>query len=142
MNESDKVIDALLAKVEAKKKELKKLSRPNWLTSCVFGPGRTDKKNIQVITDVKTLVEFTATLLAMEKEWEAANELLETNEKLVIDGYSVADWIADFKLRVGIIGINAKKKEIEAIEAKLNALISPEKRREIELKQLAQLLEE
>lgn len=144
MNTSaDKVIDGLLEKVEQKEKEIKKLSRPQWLTSCVFGPGKvTDKKNIQVITDPATLVGFVAEIIQLENAWEKANEFLGSKEKLVIDGYSAADWKADIKLRLDVIAINSKKREIEEIKKKLTSLISPERLRELELARLAKQLED
>jgi hypothetical protein len=51
-------------------------------------------------------------------------------------GFSLADWLEDLKSRIGKIQIGAKKKKLETLEARLNAIVSPELRRKLELESI------
>lgn len=53
------------------------------------------------------------------------------------DGYTVEDWIGDLKLKITKIQIVAEKKKLEALEERLNKIISPEKRAELEIEAIA-----
>lgn len=138
---TDEIIDSLLAKVEQKTKEIKNLERPTWKTSCVFGYNQgPNKVQIQATKDLDVLVGIFAWCENQKVAWEVSCTLLDINRVCKVDGYSLDDWQADVKTRLDQIQIESKRKELKSYEDKLNELISPEKRREIELKKLAALL--
>jgi hypothetical protein len=55
-------------------------------------------------------------------------------------GFSYEDWSSDFQTRINKININKKKEELQNLETRLNSLISPELRRELELKEIEKML--
>ncbi len=139
---NDDIVEQLLEKVEAKKKEIKKIERPIWKTSCVFGkdPDSPQTTNIQVVKNVDVLVDITAWVLSYELNWGRACVSLEVSRECKIKGYTCEDWLDDLKTRVNQIQINTKKEELKKLEDRLNTLVSPEKRREIELAAIAKEL--
>jgi hypothetical protein len=50
---------------------------------------------------------------------------------------SVADWLDDIRTRIGKIQIGEKRKKLEALEERLNKVISPELRAKMELDAIA-----
>ena len=72
----------------------------------------------------------------------AAIELgIEDKEDFLWQGKPVEDWKADFKTRINKIQISKKKAELENLETGLNKLISPEKREELEFRELQKTFE-
>jgi hypothetical protein len=49
------------------------------------------------------------------------------------DGYLISDWIDDFKKRIATIQLKEKKEKLKSLEVRLHAIISPEKKRQMEL---------
>jgi hypothetical protein len=48
-------------------------------------------------------------------------------------GYLISDWIDDFKKRIATIQLKEKKEKLKSLEVRLHAIISPEKKRQMEL---------
>jgi hypothetical protein len=48
-------------------------------------------------------------------------------------GYGFDAWKTDIRSRVNQLQVNAKKKELESLETRLDALVTVEQRRELEL---------
>ncbi len=139
---ADQLVEQLLEKVEAKKKEIKKIERPQWKTSCTFGKDIHSPQviNIQVVNHVDVLVDLTAWVLSYRNNWEQACSSLEVICPCKVRGYSCEEWLDDFKTRVDQIQITKKKDELKKLEERLNSLVSPEKRREMELAAIAKEL--
>ena len=66
--------------------------------------------------------------------------MLETNVKFDWLGFSLEAWISDIKTRVNKIDISKKRDELEKLETRLNSLISPELRNQMELEEITALL--
>lgn len=47
--------------------------------------------------------------------------------------YPIADWKDDLRTRADQLGIEQKKKDFETLDKRVNSLVSPEQRREMEL---------
>lgn len=58
------------------------------------------------------------------------------------DGYTIDQWIDDFKKRIVIIHLAAKKDELKKLEERLSAIVSPEQRRQMELEAIMKGLED
>ena len=56
-------------------------------------------------------------------------------------GFSVDEWKNDFQTRVNQISIQEKRKELAEIESRLNAIISPELKAQMELEAISKLLD-
>ena len=141
MNNSDEIIDTLLSRVEEKRAEIKKIERPKWKTNCTFGAeSSSNRTNLQTVKDPAVLIGFYAQCLTLQNTWEKSCESLGVMAKCILNGDSVENWMDDIKTRVEQIEINTKKAELASFEEKLNSLISPEKRRAIELQKLSAAL--
>jgi hypothetical protein len=141
---TDKKVQQLFEVVQKKKEEIKKIEKPNWFTNCAFRPD-TDSTvgsfNLQTVSDPNVLV------LALSK----LQVLKETAERVSVDlgvegykfshlGFSFDDWKSDFQTRVAKIQISKKKSELASLETRLNSLISPELKAELELEAISKEL--
>jgi hypothetical protein len=75
-----------------------------------------------------------------EKSENAAKEL-GVDYKFTWLGFSVDEWKNDFQTRVNQISIQEKRKELAEIESRLNAIISPELKAQMELEAISKLLD-
>lgn len=90
--------------------------------------------NVNIQTAPPTLlIEIQAELMMKEAYFGKAAESLGFTYDGKWDGFSIDDWRSDLIKRAAIININAKKVKLAKLEAQLNLIVSPEKRREMEL---------
>lgn len=144
--DTDSVVLQLLEKVEEKKRQIGEAERPAWRTNCSFGYSQdvNNRLNIQTIKELDVLLDiygflqekfnrYTAAVAALKLEKEAP-----TFKHL---GFSFEDWASDIRTRIDGLRIKNKKDELSKLEARVNALVSPEQRRKIELEKLAKEIE-
>lgn len=132
----------LIKEVNKRKAEISQLEKPNWQTNCSFSyieGNQNCSVNIHVQTNVKDLISMAAFLRDKERSYnEAAVALgIEDPPAFAWSGFAVADWLEDIKTRINKIQIATKKRKLEALEARLNAIISPELRAQMELDAIA-----
>ena len=77
-----------------------------------------------------------------EEYAEKAAEELGLPVDLIWLGYPIADWKMDLKSRAAQLSVEQKKREIEALSKRVDKLVSPDQRREMELKALQLILDE
>lgn len=147
MSEStDKAVLDLLQKVKQKKEEIAKASKkPVWKTNCTIGydPENANRINIMTVRDVQKLADIYAFLLQREQYIEKAYKELSINDDLLVYmGYSIDDWKNDLRARVNQLSVEQKKKELDELDRRINSLVSPEQRREMELAELQKVLGE
>lgn len=135
----------LINEVNRQKKEIASLERINWKTNCSFSYTENPSNSIplQVETDVRKLVLIVAFLLEKEASYIAAAKLLgieSTTPELVWNNFPINAWIEDIGMRIKKVQIADKHKRLETLEARLNAIISPELRAELELKDVQKML--
>ena len=140
-NIDQQVLD-LFNLVRTKQSEISKSERPKWTTTCVFSYSPDDtnagsRVNIQTVTDISKLTDILGFLI---QKFEYYNKALEAigNTKINIGnfswmGFSIDDWKSDIISRINQISVKAKKKELDTLSDRLNAIVSPEQRREMEL---------
>ena len=138
----DEIVQELFDVIAAKKAEISKAERPNWITngSFKYAKGSTESFNLQTITDINVFINALAFLIDREKSFNDASERLGVEDKFSWFGYSVDDWQSDFKTRITKIQIVSKKKELETLEGRLSKLISPELKRQMELEEITKAL--
>lgn len=140
---TDELVKELFDSVQEKKLAIEKAERPCWETSGNFGYSANsghDRVNIQTVTDVRKLVEMYAFLIDREEKSEKAAKDLGVDYKFTWLGFSVDEWKNDFQTRVDQISIQEKRKELSEIESRLNAIISPELKAQMELEAISKLL--
>lgn len=132
----DKTLD-LIKLVNQQKAEIAKAEKPNWNTNCSFSYAENSSNvtNIHVEANIKNLICIASFLRDKENSYKETAKLLGVDApEFTWDGFSTNDWINDIKMRINKIQITTKKKKLETLEARLNAIISPELRAELELK--------
>ena len=137
---TDDQVQKLFKVVQAKKEEIQKAEKPNWLTNCSFGYDDEKRYNIQVVSKVSELVSMLAFLLNRSKTFDEAAAILGANTDFSWMGFSLEEWMSDLKTRITKIQISQKKKELEVLEARLSKLISPELRAQLELEEITKEL--
>lgn len=139
MKTTDVKIRQLLEKVNQKKQEIKDAERPTWKTNCNF-EWRGERFNIQT-ADEERLVTALALLIGMKSSYELAAKELSVDIKYRHAGFSLEQWKHDFASRLAQIKISDKKRELETMEKRLSAIVSPELRAQMELEDIEKSLE-
>ncbi len=135
---TDTIVLDLLGKVKSKKTQIGKPEKYNWKTTCAFSfyekDTSIDKINIQAVSDVGLLAKIYAFLKVQQDVFTGViKELGLDGASFLWMGFSAEDWFSDIKARLKLLKINKDKKDLEALEARINSLVTPEQRREIEL---------
>ena len=123
--------------LEATKKEIER----KWETNCSLQFGNEAPINIQ--TTSAEILHSALSRLICQKDYniKAAIELgLPVDSK--INGFDFDSWVNDFKKRMASIQLNSKKKKIQELETRLNAIVSPEQKRQLELEAIIEALDE
>jgi hypothetical protein len=137
---SDDKTLALIREVNRQKAEISKAERPNWITNCSFSYTENPSQaiNIHVESNIRNLVCIAAFLQDRERSYaDVAKTMGVEAPNFTWGGFAVKDWLEDIKMRINKIQLASKKKKLEVLEARLNAIISPELRAEIELQAIA-----
>jgi len=139
-NNTDNLTLELIKQVAKQKEEISKAERPTWITNCSFSYTErpSDAINIHVESNIRNLVCIAAFLKEKEKSYKEAAEALGVDAPAFTWGHhSVNEWLEDLKLRINKIQISFKKKKLELLESRLNAIISPELKAKMELEAIA-----
>lgn len=141
-NKMDKQVQDLITLVKKKKDEISKAERPNYKTNCSFryNPENPTNVNIQVCADVNQLASILGFLLTQEQNFNEATNRLGIVAPFTWGGFSLEDWQADLQCRVTKIQITKKKAELELLESRLDKLISPELKAQMELEEITKML--
>lgn len=131
----------LIKEVARQRAEIAQAEKPNWRTNCNFAwvEGKADVIVLHVEKDIKKLIQIAAFLADKEESYLGMAAQLGVSEAppFTWNGYGVGDWIEDIKTRINKIQINVKKSKFEALEERLNKIISPELRAQMELEAIA-----
>lgn len=132
-NVNDQKIIELKKQVEVKKKQITKAKKFTPVTNCSLEIDNI-RHNLNVIS--KSQIIDLLVKLTMYKI--AADSL-----KIVysIGGFSVDEWIEDLNSRLELINVKEEELKLKAMESKLDQLLSAEKKVELELDDIANLLQ-
>jgi hypothetical protein len=134
MAKNDERIKQLMAEVEDRKEKLGAKPKATWLTNGVFKFSASEFFNLNTIQNSDKLVEALSFLINKTRDQDEAAQLLGVSEpSFEWGGYSIQDWLADFKTRLSIVTWEANKAKLDATQAKLAQLVSEEARTEMEL---------
>lgn len=131
MTNDDKIMQ-LKAIIEKKKEELKKYKKFCPVTNCVLDlDGKKYNLNVLQENDLVLLwVKLDSYLVSAER--------LHVN--LILSGYDVLDWIEDIRDKLRDIEKKKKESELKKMESKLTALLSDNKKTELELSDIEMIL--
>ena len=134
---TDEAVMTLLRKVQDKKDQIVKASKkPQWKTNCTIGydpETASGRVNIMTVRDPIKIVDLYAFLIQKADYRQRAATDLDVTTDLTYMGYPIEDWKDDLKSRVDQLNIDKKKKELEVLDKRVNSIVSPDQRREMEL---------
>lgn len=136
MSKNDDRILTLKKQIDDKKKELGKQPRFSPVTTCMF-TYNGNRVNIHTLTSVK---DINAMLVYFNIYAMSAENLGINAEDVGFDGFSVVEWIEDLNAKKAVVEYNAKKAQLTALEKKLDKLLSDDKKTELEIDAIADLL--
>jgi len=140
---TDEKVKELFLSVQAKKLAIEQAERPCWKTGGDFSftPNSAhDRTNVQLVTDPRKIVDMYSFLIDRQEKSEKAAQELGVTYKFSWLGFSTEEWKSDFVTRVNQLSIQEKRKELATIESRLNAIISPELKAQMELESISELL--
>ena len=140
---TDEKVKELFQTVQAKKLAIEKAEKPCWQTIGTFGYSANsahDRINIQTLTDARKIVEMLAFLKDRKEKSEDAAKDLGVPYSFTWLGFTLDEWKSDFQTRVNQLSIQEKRKELAEIEARLNSIISPDLKAQMELEAISELL--
>lgn len=135
----DELIMELFAEVKLRKEEVAKAEKPVFVTGGQFRYNEGIANTIDIITvrDSRKLIEILVFLKERSKNYkEAASELGIDNPNFTWLGFTYDEWFNDLQIRSNFLNISKRKKELSDLEARLNAIVSPEQRAKMELEDI------
>ena len=128
--ENDVKILALKEEIEKKKKQLTSGIKFSPVTNCSIALDGV-RHNLHVETKDGLLL-LIAKLNGLKK---SLAEVM-PSEQLVIEGYSVDDWLTDLVAKFNVLNISKERERLQKLESKLHNLLSVDKKVELEIEDL------
>ena len=130
---NDERIMQLKQQIEVKRKELaNQTGRFTPITNCLLV---IDKVTYNLHVESSELLLIKVNMMAM-----SAKDLGLDISKVIISGYSLADWLDDIKNYMKVQSYKDEKRKLERLEKQLDALLSDDKRTELEIDSIAALI--
>lgn len=138
VKKTDQKILDLIEEVNRRKAEISSIEHPAWKTKCSFSYYQHDLSkslNLHVINNVRELISIAAFLSMNAGHCEEGALMLgiTTPPPFTWQGHSYDDWLHDLRLRVAQIQISQKRDQLKTLEERLNAIITPELRAQMEI---------
>lgn len=124
---NDKKIKDYRKKVEDKRKELGLQPKPAYITNQLLPLGNSqtrDKINLNLLNSTADCIGIASQLVLQGMANEKANEILGTKEYIVLGGHTIPNWLEDIKSRVNLIKWKEEKIKLDAMDKKLQDLLS------------------
>lgn len=125
----------LLAEVKRRKEEIADAERPNFKTNLSFRyHPDSNHINLRVLKDLQKILSIASFLIGQRDHYERAAAMFGVEAPpCEWENFSVDDWLADLSTLANRCVLNKKRDQLKKMEARLDKIISPEKRRELEL---------
>lgn len=133
---ADDRVKALFAKLQAKKAEVAGAERPVYITGGQFRYSTNSPSgtiDITVERNILKLKEIWMFLNERASHNAPANEFFGINEPFTWQNFTVEEWENDLKTRANFIQLKERKAELAELEARINKVVSPELRRQMEM---------
>ena len=133
MSKNDEKILLLKKQIEEKKLQLGEVIRFYPVTNCIL--------NLDDITyNINTLDKDKLTFLMIKLNVLDMSRQNLGIEDFTISGYIIVAWMTDIKNRINIINRKEEENKLKQLESKLTKMLSDEKKTELELDEIADLL--
>ena len=133
---NDERILALREQIETKRKELGKQPRFTPITTCLLEVNGT-RINLHTIFSVK---EINALLVYVNMYVISAKDLNIDPTEIILSGFGIQDWIEDLRSKANAIVWLEKNAQLLALQRQLDKLLSNDKKTELEINEIANLL--
>lgn len=139
INDLFEVVRKQKAEVEAAEKEAKK----KWVTNCsIVLPNGSDKQHpINIQTASESVIKLVVIELLKHREYsQQAEKMLGLGSSEKYDAYEYSQWFDDCKKRIASLSLISKKDSLAGLEKRLNGIVSPEQKRQMELDEIEKSL--
>jgi len=121
----EQAIDALFTQLELKKAEVALGKKPVYFIGAPFRytEGVSNQIDISVARDERKLIEIVGFLKERARSYDEAAAELGCESKFTWLGFSVDEWKADCQMRVNVLQIDKKVKELAALEIRINKVV-------------------
>ncbi len=136
MSKNDEKILRLKKIIEERKKELGKKATFTPITNCSLEVDG-QRYNIHALNDYSTIAYLMCKIHAIAISADALG--LDAG-KIMICGYPASDWLADLKLKMDSVERTRKENDLRSYERKLDALLSSDKKTELEINSIEEAL--
>ena len=133
-NINDIKIMELKEQIIEKRNKLNAIKKFSPITNCSIELDK-ERYNIQVLTREQLIL-----LLVKLNSYFHSAKSLELLDDYIISGYKAEEWIVDMKARLDIISHKEEEKKLKEMEIKLDRMLSNEKKTELELSDIAEML--
>lgn len=134
MNNNDIKILELKNKIEEKRSNIKKLKKFNPITNCILIlRGESYNLNVQ---DKQQLINLLVELNSLYLSYKN----LDIEDEYLLNGFSLEDWISDIRQKIDIMNIKTETKKLNDLETKLNKMLSQDKKTEMELNDIENMI--
>ncbi|MGM1044741.1 MAG: hypothetical protein ACQEXX_01205 [Bacillota bacterium] len=133
-NLNDQKILELKKQIEEKKKLVGKSKKFSPITNCSIELDGT-RINIQTLTKEQNVY-----MLVKLNSYATSAKDLGVLDQYVISGYCVNDWIVDLKAKLDFMSRKDEEQKLKIMEAKLDKLLSNDKKVELEINEIADML--
>lgn len=134
MKNNDEKILELKKQIEEKKKKVGKSQKFTPVTNCSIEVDGT-RYNIQVLGKEQLI-----SLMVKLNSYAISAKELEVLSDYSISGFNVGDWIKDLKAKLEFINRKDEEYKLKTMESKLDLLLSNEKKVELEIDEIENLL--
>ena len=134
MGKNDDKIILLKKQIEEKKSELNKVGRFAPITNCSI---ELDGIRYNINTLIK---EQLTTLLVKLNMYRMSSHDLNISCNFKISGYSVSEWMTDIQSKIEVLNYKDEDNKLKQLEVKLTRMLSDEKKTELELTEIENLL--
>ena len=133
---NDERILALREQIEVKKKTLGKQPRFSPITTCIIDYNG-ERINLHTMNTVRDIDQFLVCL----NMWVMSAENLGVNPAdIMMSGFSIVDWMDDLRSKREVVVYQEEAKKLNALNKQLEKLLSEDKKTELEIDAIAELL--
>ena len=133
---NDSKIITLKNQISEKRRQIDKIKKFTPITNCSIEVDGI-RSNIQVLAKEQLI----ALVVKLNSYMSSAKELGLLDE-YAISGYKIEDWIADIKSKLDIVSRKDEERKLKDMEEKLDRLLSNEKKTELEINEIENMLKE
>lgn len=141
-NIDDKILELfeIVKKQKIEVENTEKSSKKNWLTTCSFhSPFLSSPVNLQVASE-KIVINCLSQLLILKKSHDEACDILNIKNEFTLDNFTYSQWVEDFQKRISHLRLKEEKNKLSKLEERLNSIVSPEQKRQMELDEISKIL--